>query len=184
MHGGAWRRPWTSILLAVGGIVAGHALAYALAYPIRAVRDAHLGQTGHEGFPILLLAGLLGSGVAVLWLGVRSVHRTTGSPDTRMLLGLQVPAFALLELAERGFDPAAFGRDPAVALGVVLQVVLAFVIAAIARGAVAIGRRLARTAPGPARAPRAVVFPRVADPATPDPIAFGRRRAPPVPSPV
>lgn len=184
MQGGSGRRPLTAIPLAVGGVVAGHALAYSLAYPIRIVRDAHLEQTGHEGFPVLLLAGLLGSGAAILWLGVRSIRGTTGSPSARALLGLQVPAFALLELAERGFDPSAFGRDPAVALGIVLQVVLAFVIAAIARGAVAVGRRLARATPTLARTPRALALPRLAEPAAPDPIAFGLRRAPPVPSPV
>lgn len=181
---GNGRRPLASLPLALGGIVAGHALAYTLAYPIRAVRDAHLEQTGHDGFPLLLLAGLLGSGAAILWLGVRSIRRSPSSPGAGALLGLQVPAFAFLELAERGFDVAAFGRDPAVVLGVLLQVVFAVVIAAIARGAVAVGRLLGRLAPRPARAPRPIVPPPLAEPATPDPIAFGLRRAPPAPSPV
>ena len=179
---GNGRRPLASLPLALGGIVAGHALAYALAYPIRAIRDAHLEQTGHEGFPLLLLAGLLGSGAAILWLGIRSSRRATGAPSATLLLGLQVPAFAFLELAERGFDVVAFGRDPAVALGVLLQVVFAFVIAASARGAVAVGRRLARPRPRRDRAQPPALAPRLAEPATPDPIAFGLRRAPPVPS--
>lgn len=179
---GNGRRPLASLPLALGGIVAGHALAYALAYPIRPIRDAHLEQTGHGGFPLLLLAGLLGSGAAILWLGIRSIRRATGAPSATMLLSLQVPAFALLELAERGFDVAAFGRDPAVALGVLLQVVLAFVIAAIARGAVIVGQRFGRSDPRPSRTPRPAVLPRLAEPAAPDPLAFGLRRAPPVPS--
>ena len=184
MNGAAGRRPLTGVPLAIGGIVAGHALAYALAYPIRVVREAHLEQTGHEGFPLLLLAGFLGSGAAILWLGIRSVRRATGAPSATMLLSLQVPAFAFLELAERGFDVAAFGRDPAVVLGVLLQVVFAFVIAAIARGAVAVGQRLARTPPRRGRMQPPALPSRLAEPAAPDPIAFGRRRAPPAPSPV
>ena len=183
MHGNG-RRPLASLPLALGGIVAGHALAYGLAYPIRAVRDAHLQQTGHEGFPALLLAGLLGAGAAILWLGIRSIRHARGSPSVRALLGLQVPAFALLELAERGFDVGAFALDPAVLLGSLLQVVLAVVVAAAARGAVAVGRLLGTRRPRPARAQRRAVPPRPAEPATPDAIAFGLRRAPPAPSPV
>jgi hypothetical protein len=181
---GNGRRPLASLPLALGGIVAGHALAYALAYPIRAVRDAHLEQTGHDGFPVLLLAGLLASSAAILWLGIRSIRHAPASPSAWALMSLQVPAFALLELAERGFDPAAFAGDPAVLLGVLLQVVLAFAIAAVARGAVAVGSLLGRSVPRPARMPRPIVPPHLAEPATPDPIAFGLRRAPPAPSPV
>ena len=166
---GNGRRPLASLPLALGGIVAGHALAYALAYPIRAVRDAHLEQTGHDGFPVLLLAGLLGAGAAILWLGIRSTRHAPASPSVRALLGLQVPAFA---------------RDPAVILGVLLQVVLAVVIAALARGAVAVGRLLGAPRTRPARAHRRLVPGGLAEPATPDPIAFGLRRAPPAPSPV
>ncbi|HJS26688.1 MAG TPA: hypothetical protein VJ913_06150 [Actinomycetota bacterium] len=182
MREGAGRRPLTGIPLAIGGIVAGHALAYVLAYPIRAVRDARLEETGHEGFPLLLLAGLLGTGAAIVWLGLRSIRRATGAPSATMLLSLQVPAFAFLELAERGFDVAAFGRDPAVALGLLLQVVFALVIAAIARGAVIAGVWFGRSAPRPSRTPRPAVLPRLAEPAAPDPLAFGLRRAPPGPS--
>jgi hypothetical protein len=180
---GNGRRSLASLPLALGGIVAGHALAYALAYPIRAVRGAHLEQTGHDGFPVLLLAGLLASGAAILWLGIRSIRHAPASPSRWALLSLQVPAFALLELAERGFDPGAFAGDPAVMLGVLMQVVFAFVIAAIARGAVAVGARLGRPAPRPASTPQPIVPPRLVEPATPDPIAFGLRRAPPAPSP-
>jgi hypothetical protein len=179
---GSLRRTPTRIPLAVGGIVAGHALAYALAYPIDAVRDAHLDRTGHDGFPVLLLAGLLGAGAAIIWLGVRSVRSSTDSPGTTSLLALQVPAFALLELVERGLDVAAFGRDPAVMLGVLLQVLLAFGIAALARAAVIVGRHLSRSGPRPGRTPRPVVPPRHAEPTTPDPLVFGLRRAPPAPS--
>src|SRR5262245_25206384 len=177
---GNGRRPLASLPLALGGIVAGHAIAYALAYPIRAVRDAHLEQTGHDGFPVLLLAGLLGSGAAILWLGIRSIRHAPASPSAGALLGLQVPAFAFLELAERGFDAAAFARDPAVILGVLLQVVLAVAIAALARGAVAVGRLLGTPRPGCPRTRRRIVPPRIVEPATPDPIAFGFRRAPPL----
>jgi hypothetical protein len=176
------RRPLANLPLALGGMVAGHALAYALAYPIGAVRDAHLDQTGHEGFPVLLLTGLLGSAAAILWLGIHSIRHAPATPSARTLLLLQVPAFALLELGERGFDVAAFARDPAVVLGVLLQVVLAFVIAATARGAIAVGRRLARTPLRPARTPSRSFRLRLAEPAGPDAIAIGLRRAPPAPS--
>ncbi len=176
------RAPLTSIPLAVGGIVAGHALAYALAYPVRAVREAHLAQTGHEGFSMLLLAGLLVAGAAILWIGLRSIGNSTVSPSASMLLRLQVPAFVLLELGERGFDVAVFGHDPAVWIGVALQVVLAFVVAAIARGAVVVGQLVAGASPEPHRSQPTVLAPRLAEPTPPDPIAFGLRRAPPPPS--
>ena len=55
---GNGRRPLAGLPLALGGIVAGHALAYALAYPIRAVRDAHLEDAATDLRSHLHLGGL------------------------------------------------------------------------------------------------------------------------------
>ena len=172
---GNGRRPLASLPLALGGIVAGHALAYALAYPIRVVR-ARADRPRRLLGPAARRA--LASGAAILSLGIRSIRRAPASPGAWALLCQQVPAFALLELAERGFD-ASVARDPAVVLGLWCS----RVIAALARGAVAVGRLFATPLPRPARGRRTIMLPRLAEPKTPA-IAIGLRRAPPAPSSV
>lgn len=165
--------------LVAGGVVVGHALAYALAYPVQAVRSARLDETGHEGFSLLVLLGVLAAGTAILVIGLRSARRVTSPPTVGLLLRLQVSAFAMLELAERGFDLGAFVHDPAVIVGLVVQAVLAFVIVALARGAARAGRWFARPARVSPRGAARTTEPRTAEPVPPDPHAIGLRRAPP-----
>jgi len=166
--------------LAAGGVVGGHALAYALAYPVAEARHAHLHETGHHGFPLLLVAGLAAAGAVLALTFVRAARREGTPPPFRMLLHLQVGLFLWLELGERGFDLAKAGADPAVVLGVALQVVLAFGLAWLARGAAAAGRLFAAAPRRPAARPGGSTSPvRVAEPLAPDPIALGPRRAPP-----
>jgi hypothetical protein len=50
------------------------------------------------------------------------------------LVAVQVPAFAVLEIAERGFDFGAAAADPALLVGLVLQVVVALLLSLAAVG--------------------------------------------------
>jgi len=167
--------------LAAGGVVGGHALAYALAYPLAAARRAHLDETGHDGFPVLLVLGFAAAGLALVSTFVRAARRDGLAPSIGTLLWLQVGLFLALELAERGFDLSAAASDPAVVAGLPVQAVLAVALAWLARGVVEVAHRLDETsAPVRRRRPSPAPQPgRVAEPVPPDPIAFGPRRAPP-----
>jgi hypothetical protein len=167
--------------LSAGGVVGGHALAYILAYPVASARATHLAGTGHGGFESLALASCLAAGLAFVAICLRAVRREGGAPGVRTLLGLQVGLFLALELSERAFDLGAAAADPAVLLGIPLQVALAATLAWLARGAVTVAHALVRSAPP--RAPRSVAkgMPvRTADPEPPDLAALRPRRAPPI----
>ena len=83
------------------------------------------------------------------------------------------PRVRALELAERGLDASAFARDPAVVLGLLLQVVLAVVGLPRFGPRGGGGRPALRDAlPRPARGRRTIMLPRLAEPKTPDPIAI------------
>jgi len=173
----SWRRPFG---LAWGGVVAGHAIAYVLAYPVARVRLAHLHETGHGGFGILLVLGFAAAGLALSSTFLRAIRRKGTPVSVASLLPLQVGLFLGLELAERGFDLSRTLSDHAVGLGILVQVVLAFALAWLARGAAAAGGWLAGAPRVRAsRALRASGPIRMAEPAPPDPVALGRRRAPP-----
>jgi hypothetical protein len=165
------------------GLVLGHLLAYALAYPGEAARRSHLAGTGHGWLDVVTLS-LLAVVPAVLALtAIRSLSAGSRGTTWIRLAALQVPAFLLIEVAERG---ASFDRaltDPAVLLGLAVQVVVAAVAALLLRGfsrtvaAVAARRR-------PSRAPSATA-PAVAAPDVEPPhlvrLVRSRRRAPPLP---
>ncbi len=114
--------------LAANGVVAGHALAYALAHsdPVRRAEALD----GHGYLPALA-AALLPAGVgALVWL---TRHRRPGRPlvPVATLAAAQVVAFAALETAERalaGRDPLAVLGEPAVVMGLVLQAPLALLV--------------------------------------------------------
>jgi hypothetical protein len=165
------------------GLVLGHLLAYALAYPAEAVRRSHLAGTGHGWLDVVTLS-LLAVVPAVLALtAIRSL--TAGSRGTTWvrLAGFQVPAFLLIEVAERG---ASFDRafaDPAVLLGLAVQILVAAMAALLLRGfsraVAAVAARVqpswAPTATAPARAAPDLVPPHLLR------LVRARRRAPPLP---
>ena len=170
-----------ALWLAAGGVVGGHALAYALAYPLAAARRAHLDETGHHGFQVLLVIGFAAAGLALVSTFVRAARRDGLAPRIGSLLWLQVGLFLALELAERGLDLGATASDSAVVLGLPVQAALAVALAWLARGVVEVAHRLTEVS-APARQPRASSAPRpgrVAEPLAPDPVALGPRRAPP-----
>jgi hypothetical protein len=165
------------------GLVLGHLLAYTLAYPGEAARRSHLAGTGHGWLDVVTLS-LLAVVPAVLALtAIRSLSAGSRGTTWIRLAALQVPAFLLIEVAERG---ASFDRaltDPAVLLGLAVQVVVAAVAALLLRG---FSRAVAAVAArfGPSRAP-STTAPAVAAPDLAPPhlvrLVRARRRAPPLP---
>lgn len=115
--------------LLLPGLVVAHLLAYSLAYPDAHVRVLHLDATGHAAFSLLVFAG-----AAVLpVLAARAAARAVRNPVLPVphiigrLAVLQGVAFVALESAERGMAPHAALVDPAVLLGVALQLPVAAV---------------------------------------------------------
>jgi len=170
--------------LAAGGVAVGHVLGYALAQPDPELRAAHLAATGHGSFGLLACVAGVAALVAVAGVAWRAATgRDHRGPALGRLAAIQPLAFALVELAERGFSVPAAVRDPSVLVGLVLQVVVAAALAHLVRGVVRAAGLLARRPPPPARrdAPR----PLPNDPVVPRPrlLLGAPRRAPPLPSP-
>ncbi|MGH2682124.1 MAG: hypothetical protein ACRDIX_02700 [Actinomycetota bacterium] len=171
--------------LAWAGAVTGHVLGYALSHPVAAERAAWLQSTGHGSFDIVLVVAGTAGAAAVAVAALR-----TSGPLTRVgglavrLLPLQLVMFSFVELAERSFDPEAAMADPAVLLGLVLQVATAGGLALLTRGAQQTARVLNGTRPVPRlRAPGFFTSPtpRTDVPARPAFLDAVRRRAPPLP---
>jgi hypothetical protein len=164
------------------GLVLGHLLAYALAYPDTAGRRAHLAGTGH-GWLDLVTLSLLAVVPAVLALtAIRALRGGHGGATWLRLSALQVPAFLLIEVLERGSSIDQAFADPAVLLGLVVQVVVAAVTALLlggfARAVAAVSRlRVRRPRPTPIGRPHVpeLVPPHLLR------LARTRRRAPPLP---
>jgi hypothetical protein len=167
------------------GVVLGHLAAYVLAYPSAGRRHIHLAVSGHDwvgvataslmaAIPvILLLATLLAVSPREFWSG--------GGLSVR-LAAIQVPAFALIELLERGWSFDRTVGDPAVFVGLALQPIVAVLAAWVLDlfrrtvRAVIARRRLPRP-----RAPRSYPRPAVRQaPPRHQLLLPTRRRAPPV----
>lgn len=175
------RDRWLALGLSTGGVIGGHALAYTLAHPLVAAREAYLSQTGHAGFELLSAVGFAAAGLALALAFVRGARREGRAPGVLTLLWIQVALFLALELSERGFDVAAAATDPAVLLGVPVQLALAVALALVARGVVEVSYRVGvGKSPGARRPVRVPAPVRVADPEAPDLAALGLRRAPPM----
>jgi hypothetical protein len=118
--------------LAWGGTIMGHLLSYLLAYPEGPARTGHLAATGHGSFRVAVLTAVaalaIGAGLTVL-RALRPRSSFVLRQLALTLAAIQLPGFAFLETAERGFDAAAAVGDPAVLVGLVLQPVLALVLA-------------------------------------------------------
>jgi hypothetical protein len=171
-----------TIAFAWVGVVVGHLVAYLLTYPSQAVRHVHLTLTGHSWTG--LATGSLLAAVPVILLAVtiralRSSPAPHGPALAIRLAAIQIPAFALIEVLERGSVTEA-ATDPAVFVGLVVQVVLA-VLAAWLLGVLT---KAVLAVAGRVRGPRR----RASSPSTPtldevpprlDRLLPSRRRAPP-----
>lgn len=132
--------------IASAGVVVGHCLAYLLAYPPAAARTAHLSSTGHGSFDRLLPIAAVGALLATILLARRALAGGDAPPaaaTAARLAAIQLPAFALLEIAERGSSWTAAATDPAVVVGLMLQVLLAIGSALLVAPFVRVVRRIA-----------------------------------------
>lgn len=144
------------------GLVGGHLLGYFVVVRDGHVRHNVLAETGHGYFPeAILVASGCALLAAVSWaiLGYRSsLERGVGPPPFRSvaprLAVLQSVGFVLMEWLERLASGAPIGHltDPVVVGGILLQVVVALVGAAllvlIGTAAGAVARALSRRVPG------------------------------------
>jgi hypothetical protein len=155
--------------LAAGGVVAGHAAAFRLAEPHPERRQALLAETGHGAWPLLVAVAM---GVLVASLGSFAAGRLREerpAPGGALLRGtagrlvpLQLGAFLLLEAVERlstGRDLAELPGEPVIAIGLVVQVVVALAGAALLTLFARFVDRLGRLLRGAPRAPKVLAAP-------------------------
>jgi hypothetical protein len=115
------------------GLILGHILAYVVAYPDGRVRHLHLGLTGH-GWMGLAAASLVAAIPAVLVLqAIRAARNRPARPAGWLprLIVAQVGGFALVELVERHLSVVETATDPAVMVGLAVQVLVASVAAVV-----------------------------------------------------
>jgi hypothetical protein len=139
--------------LASSGVIAAHLLAYFVAAPDGHHRTELLATTGHGSWTYVV-ALALGSLVACL-AGVAWSTATVGEGRlvwgrcARRLIALQVLGFTALELGERalhGVAGAELVAEPVFLIGLVAQVVVALVAAALLRLFIRFVARLTRRA--------------------------------------
>jgi hypothetical protein len=130
-------RPSIVLGLALGGVLAGHTLAYRLLVPDGHARAAELAATGH-GY--LARANTLGLAAAIVALAALFLGRLLGaetaptSSIAARLVGFQLAAFASMEVLERLTAGAGLRHLPAVLLvGLPVQAIVAASIAVLAR---------------------------------------------------
>src|SRR5919109_779376 len=122
--------------LAAGGVVAAHALAFLVVAPDPVRREQLLDATGHKGWPLVvsvlmgvLVVGLVGFAADSLRRG-RIARVPLGTVGR--LIFLQGVGFVLLEGLERLATGRGLGAlvelpsEPVIAIGLALQVLLAF----------------------------------------------------------
>jgi hypothetical protein len=122
--------------IAWAGIVLGHLLSYWLAYPHAENRAAHLAATGHQAFPIALVSAVAVVPALLVLLTVRTLRGPALPPMRRFagsLAAIQVPGFLLMELVERGMSLERLGHEPALLLGILVQVLVAAAAALLCR---------------------------------------------------
>jgi hypothetical protein len=164
------RLTWLSIApLMLGGLVAGHALGYRLAFADAHARADALAQSGHSYFRFLPLALAVSLGVLLTGLAFQALAGFRGQPRraaTSPLIVLLPPiAFTFQEIAERllhtGNVPWTLPWQPAFLLGLALQLPFALAALLVAwvldSAARAVGRALST-------APRLVFQPAVPQP--------------------
>jgi hypothetical protein len=180
------RRPGILLTIAIAwtGVVVGHITAYLLTYPAQGLRHVHLAITGHSwlGLATASLIGLIP--VIVLSVGSCAIRNESwsGAQLALLLAAIQVPAFAGIEVLERGWSVGQAISDPAVFVGLILQplvaVIAAWVLEMLRRAVRAIAarpsepRKLAPSFPRPASEPSAPRYWL---------LRHSRRRAPPLP---
>ena len=128
--------------LAIAGSLAVHGLAYLVAHPDPRLRSAALDGHGYLGAVAALAIPL--ATIGVLGLAVRSARRLDAVLSIRRLALVQTIVFVTQEVLERlpGERLDELLREPAVLVGLALQVPIAAAAVAMVR----LGRRVADTA--------------------------------------
>lgn len=137
---------------AVAGLLLGHAISYLLTFPDPYHRDLVLQATGHDYLPLAVEAGLvlLLAGVAALltraWSG-RGGDEPEGFASLAGTLALaQVGAFVGQEIIERlvtGSPLGGLAHDHVLSVGVVVQIAVALLGAAVLRWLAGASARIA-----------------------------------------
>lgn len=139
---------------AMGGLVAGHAVDYVVQFPSATHRHSFLELSGHAHMhtlrPISIALAISAAAFAV-WQGARRSDEGFGTRSYRQyalhLIAFQTVGFVGMEVVERlasghGLQSLPLGL---LALGIVIQAVIALVAALVMVGLEAIGAKLART---------------------------------------
>lgn len=128
------RKPGALLVTSVAwvGVVIGHLTAYLVAYPVEGPRHDHLALTGHSWVGVAAASALAIVPVVFLAVGIRALG--SDDPWSRgglafRLAAVQVPAFAAIEVVERGGSVARTVSDPAVFIGLVLLPLVAVLAA-------------------------------------------------------
>jgi hypothetical protein len=171
----------------VAGLLAGHALGYVVALPDDVHRHALLVQTGHGylGFAGFL-AGVAGvaAGVASLWFGMARGRPSSALRCWVQLGILQAAGFVALEVLERVQAGAPLREaGPLLAVGVVVQILVAAAAAVVLVGIEGAGGAIAAARREPAAGGSIEACAPVSDPGAGSPWVGGSAaRAPPAPT--
>jgi len=154
-------------LLAFVGVLSAHWLAYLVSAPARVEREHLLASTGHGDWSLagaLAIGALAAAFASTTWGRLRRDDPRPGTITiTRRLTQVQIPGFLALEAAERAAAAESVIdalTEPVVALGVLLQVVVALAGALVTRLVTdVVDLLVSGRTPGPKRAPRCVGYP-------------------------
>jgi len=155
------RRRVVAALLVPLGVVASHTIAYLLAHPEAGDRARALGSV-HGHLVPLALVGAASVVVAALAAGDAGYRGRRLPVTAGQLAACQVLVFAAMELGERVADGAGVSaalREPAVWIGLVVQVAVALVARSLVRVSERLGARLAARRARPARREAGIVWP-------------------------
>jgi len=192
----SWRRCRFGSLALTGaaGVVAAHVVGYAVVYPGGHERAVYLYATGHGYWPFAVAAALVATSATLSaalchgWLLVHRPRRTAGpTPFWLRLAGLatwQMLLFGAMETLERlhtGASPTLVLSNPEFAIGLALQVAVAFVALVVTQSVERLGSRMATAFDRRSRHVPQPLRHAVGCPLTPRPSGWssGRSRAPP-----
>ena len=122
--------------LAWSGVVLGHLVAYLVTYPAEVERATRLADTGHGSFPLLLVSALAAIPAFLSLLTVRVMRGDRAPspfPTAVWLAAIQVPAFLVMELLERGMSFEHALLEPALLIGLMVQVLVAVISAVLVK---------------------------------------------------
>lgn len=176
------RRQWVAALLVPFGVVASHTLSYLLAHPGGADRARALGSM-HTHLAPLTLLGAAATLAALLTAGDAGYRGIRLRVTVGRIAALQAAAFAAMEVGERVADGGGLSgalHEPAVWIGLVVQLGVAWLARWLLRAGELVGATLAaRRTRRPRRAPVVVGASRVSQAVPAAPLTPVSRRGPP-----